>query len=68
MKHLRLAYWKWQLKRRYCDMRDYEDDAHCGITLLRNISGTHQRLEQKVNEAIRKVNELDPSAKLVEFK
>ena len=64
---LKLWWWKRQLKNRYMDYLGAADQYDSGAYLTDFISPRIWGMKQRVNEAIRKVNQLDPKANLKEL-
>jgi hypothetical protein len=60
MKRLKIKFWRATLKRRYLAYIDYQSSFSCGNTLAEHISPSLCSMKQFVNEAIKKLRELDP--------
>jgi len=67
IKSLQLWYWRRQLKKRYLAMRTIADNYSCGHNLLLHVSLSYNEAIVDVNEAIRRVKELDPACTLKEI-
>jgi len=65
---MKLLLAKRDLKNAYLRYRNIADEFSCGSKLAEHISLRLVEAKEEVNKAIRRVNELDPNARLGELK